>query len=128
MKIELDTRISGQMFIDAYSADGIVVNKTLYPGNIIVTADEVITNWPPQNISELNAAHFDPVISRSPEILLVGTGLRQNFPDLTILSPVITNNIGFEVMDTGAACRAYNFLVGEGRIVIAALMRIEEND
>jgi len=128
VKIELDTRISGQMFIDAYSADGIVVNKTLYPGNIIVTADEVITNWPPQNISELNAAHFDPVISRSPEILLVGTGLRQNFPDLTILSPVITNNIGFEVMDTGAACRAYNFLVGEGRIVIAALMRIEEND
>ena len=128
MKIELDTRISGQMFIDAYSADGIVVNKTLYPGNIIVTADEVITNWPPQNISELNPAHFDPVISRSPEILLVGTGLRQNFPDLTILSPVITNNIGFEVMDTGAACRAYNFLVGEGRIVIAALMRIEEND
>ncbi len=116
------------MFIDAYSADGIVVNKTLYPGNIIVTANKVITNWPPQSISELNAEHFDPVISRSPEILLVGTGLRQNFPDLTILSSIITNNIGFEIMDTGAACRAYNFLVGEGRIVIAALMRIEEND
>ena len=127
MKIELDSRLSGQMFIDAYSADGVVINKTLYPGNIIVTADEVITNWPPRSISELNAEHFDSVISRSPEILLIGTGLRQNFPDLKILSPVISNNIGFEIMDTGAACRAYNFLVGENRIVIAALMQIEQN-
>jgi len=30
--------------------------------------------------------------------------------------------VGFEVMDTGAACRTYNVLVGEGRNVAAALI------
>jgi uncharacterized protein len=29
-------------------------------------------------------------------------------------------------MDTGAACRTYNVLVGEGRRVAAALLMIEE--
>jgi len=30
--------------------------------------------------------------------------------------------IGFEVMDTGAACRTYNVLVGEQRRVVALLL------
>ena len=31
---------------------------------------------------------------------------------------------GLEVMDTGAACRSYNILAGEGRAVVAALYMI----
>jgi uncharacterized protein len=34
-------------------------------------------------------------------------------------------NIGLEVMDTGAACRTYNILMGDGRRVVAALLMIE---
>jgi uncharacterized protein len=30
-----------------------------------------------------------------------------------------------EIMDTGAACRAFNFLLGEDRRVVAALLVIE---
>jgi uncharacterized protein len=30
--------------------------------------------------------------------------------------------VGIEVMDTGAACRTYNVLLGEGRRVVAALL------
>jgi uncharacterized protein len=33
--------------------------------------------------------------------------------------------IGWEVMDTGAACRTYNILMSEGRNVAAALLMIE---
>jgi uncharacterized protein len=32
--------------------------------------------------------------------------------------------VGLEVMDTAAACRTFNILVGEGRKVVAALMMI----
>jgi uncharacterized protein len=33
-----------------------------------------------------------------------------------------SRRIGLETMDTQAACRTYNFLSGEGRKVVAALI------
>jgi uncharacterized protein len=38
------------------------------------------------------------------------------------MRPLIDAGIGFEVMDTGAACRTYNILMAEGRQVLAALI------
>jgi uncharacterized protein len=61
----------------------------------------------------------------SPEIVLIGTGKTLQFPDHAVNAILLEQNIGVEIMDTGAACRAYNFLAGEGRLVIAALLRIE---
>jgi uncharacterized protein len=36
--------------------------------------------------------------------------------------PLSDRGIGIEIMDTGAACRSFNFLLGEGRRVVAALL------
>jgi uncharacterized protein len=41
------------------------------------------------------------------------------------LAPLIAAGIGYEVMDTGAACRTYNVLMAENRKVAAALLMIE---
>jgi uncharacterized protein len=38
------------------------------------------------------------------------------------LRPLIEAGRGFEIMDTAAACRTYNILVAEGRLVLAALI------
>ena len=34
----------------------------------------------------------------------------------------MAKRIGLETMDTGAACRTYNILAGEGRHVVVALV------
>ena len=39
-----------------------------------------------------------------------------------LLRPLIEARVGFETMDTAAACRTYNVLLAEGRSVIAALL------
>jgi uncharacterized protein len=39
-----------------------------------------------------------------------------------LLRPLRERRIGIEVMDTRAACRTYNILVGEDRVVAAALL------
>jgi len=62
------------------------------------------------------------VLALRPEVLLIGTGPRQVFPDRALLAPLHAARVGFEVMDTAAACRTYNVLVGEGREVAAALI------
>ena len=56
------------------------------------------------------------------ELIIIGTGKRQRFPKPELLKTLIEAKIGFEVMDSQAACRTYNILVGEGRQVLLALI------
>jgi uncharacterized protein len=125
VKIELDSNVSGKNKVSAYSSEGLLINDVLYQTSIVLTPEQIVTDWPPQRFVDLAAQHFAPVIELSPEIVLLGTGKQLQFPDTQTLSPLVAENIGFEIMDTGAACRAYNFLMGEGRKVVAALLTIE---
>ena len=70
----------------------------------------------------LATEHLTQLAAFSCDVLLLGTGLRQRFPSPALLRPLIESGRGFEIMDTAAACRTYNILVGEGRIVLAALI------
>ena len=44
------------------------------------------------------------------------------FPSPSGCNALYSQRIGVETMDTQAACRTYNFLAGEGRKVVAALL------
>ena len=52
----------------------------------------------------------------------VTSGPRIRFAAPALLRPLIDARIGFETMDTAAACRTYNVLLAEGRSVVAALL------
>ena len=54
--------------------------------------------------------------------MLFGSGERIQFPPPQWLTALFGRRIGVETMDTQAACRTYNFLAGEGRKVVAALL------
>jgi len=62
------------------------------------------------------------VLELQPEVLLIGTGARQVFPGTALIAELYALRLGFEIMDTAAACRTYNVLVAEGRDVAAALI------
>ncbi len=53
-----------------------------------------------------------------PEVIVIGSGPKQEFPTPEMLGAVMSRGIGCEVMDTGAACRTYNILASEGRTVV----------
>ena len=124
MKIDYVLNADGINIIDAYTKSAIVVSKVTYHSSLILCATDIIDDWPPQTCSELTAQHLHQVISLDPEIVLLGTGSKIVFPEDEILQPIISNRIGYEIMDTGGACRSYNFLVAEGRRVVAALFMI----
>ena len=65
--------------------------------------------------------HLQKIISWCPEIILIGTGKTNNLPNFEWAAHTNKNNIGLEIMDTGAACRSYNLLIDEGRNVVACL-------
>lgn len=125
MKIELDTNNGDYNHIQSYAPGRIVVSDGHYNTSIIVSPGQVIAHWPPQHIRELRDAHLESALEFNPEILLLGTGNTLIFPANDVLRPWLEANAGYEVMDTGAACRSYNILRAEGRHVVAALIMLE---
>ena len=124
MHIQLET--GGQAnLIRNYAAGQIIVNQDSYTRSLVVLPGQIIADWPPQTFEELAVAHVAALVPLRPELVILGTGRRQRFPRAELLAPLMEAGIGWEVMDTGAACRTYNILMGEGRNVAAALLMIE---
>ncbi|MDH5205850.1 MAG: Mth938-like domain-containing protein [Hylemonella sp.] len=79
-------------------------------------------DWACPGFNALEPGHFERLSELKPEVVLFGSGSRQSFPDPAWLASLTALRIGVETMDTGAACRTYNILAGEGRHVLAALL------
>lgn len=93
--------------------------------SFIITADQIVTDWLPQQVEEITITHIDSVLALMPAVILLGTGQRLRFPSPNILAHSQQHRVGMEVMDTAAACRTYNILAAEGRNVAAALLMIQ---
>ena len=125
MKIQFDAGGTGQNFIHAYGPGQVTINQQAYRRSLLVTPSRLIIDWPPQSFSDLLAQHFDQIRELNPEVVVLGTGARLQFPRTADTRALIEANIGLEVMDTGAACRTYNILMQDGRRVVVALLMIE---
>ncbi len=84
--------------------------------------DAVIEGWAPAGFGALTERDFDALLANQPELVLLGTGERQQFPHPGLLRPLSAAHVGVEAMDTRAACRTFNILAAEGRRVAAALI------
>jgi len=116
------SRPEGVYQITGYGTNFVTVNGTRHDRSLLVSAERLLPDWPVSSLEALAPGHFAAVLEFKPEVVLLGTGANLHFPTSEVLRPLIDANIGFEVMDTGAACRTYNFLMAEGRQVLAALI------
>jgi uncharacterized protein len=113
---------AGINIIRAYGGEELRVNDTVYRGAVVVSGTQLLHE--PQIFDLEGLLAIDParIMAFEPEVLLLGTGARQIFPPPTFSARYLSAGIGFEAMDTGAACRTYNVLVGEQRRVVAMLL------
>jgi len=121
LKLQSDPH-SGANTITGYGDGYVEINKTPYAHAVVLSSDGAISEWTAQSFDDLEAHHFSQLIDLKPELILIGTGKRQRFPKPELLKALISAKIGFEIMDSQAACRTYNILVGEGRQVLLALI------
>ena len=120
MKLHL-TRASGQNLFTGYGAGYVSINDERYERPVIVAAGRPVENWEATSLENLTAAHFEALLAWKPEIVILGTGERLRFPHPRLTQPLAAAAVGFEAMDTKAACRTYNILMAEGRAVVAAI-------
>lgn len=120
MKIVLSDDNSGYT-IKSYSEGKIVISGQVYTQNLILLPDQIISDWEPESFQALSEKDFYALVDLKPDLVLLGTGEQQQFPSPSLYMPLMKAGIGLETMNTAAACRTYNILMGEGRRVAAAL-------
>ena len=104
-----------------YGDGFVLVNGQRHATNLIVLPEKLL-RWEAAGFDALAEADFEIFLALNLEILLLGTGPRQRFPDARLTRALAAKRIGVEAMDLQAACRTYNILMAEERRVAAALL------
>lgn len=120
MKFHL-TRAEGQSLFTGYGPGYVAINDQQYRHPLIVSTGRPVEAWDVADFQTLTPAHFEALLELKPEIVLLGTGDTLRFPHPRLTQPLAAAAVGFEAMDTKAACRTYNILMAEGRQVVAAI-------
>jgi uncharacterized protein len=121
--VKLHLQTAGTQFtFNGYGTGFVLVNGERHQQSVIVTADQVHTDWGATTFAALTSTHFERLAALGSEIVLLGTGAQFRFPSAAFIQIVRQAGVGFEVMDTHAACRTYNILLAEDRKVAAAVL------
>lgn len=105
-----------------YGAGWVNVNGNRLTHGFALGPDQFFENLALTEVQALNAEHIQHILrDREADLILIGTGATQRLPDSTVIKALAEHGKGFEIMNTGAACRTYNVLLSEGRKVIAIL-------
>ena len=121
MKLHL-ARSEGRNLFTGYGDGYVAVNDRRHQGSLVVAPDHEVTAWNAESFDALTPAHFEALLEWKPEIVILGTGGRLRFPRPELTRALADAAVGFEAMDTRAACRTYNILMAEGRAVVAAIL------
>ena len=108
--------------VTAYGPGWVEINQVRHEGAVLVMPDGEVVSWHAPSFEALEPAHFERLLERSPEMVLLGTGEQQRFPHPRLSASLAAAGVGLDVMNTHAACRTYNILAAEGRRVLAALL------
>jgi uncharacterized protein len=116
------TKAAGQNLFTGYGDGYVAINNARYEHPVLVSPEGEVERWDASSFDALTRAHFEALLERSPELVLLGTGDTLRFPRPELTRVLATAGMGFEAMDTKAACRTFNILMAEGRSVIAAIL------
>ncbi len=113
---------SKHRLITAYGDDFITVDEQRFGHPLALTETQPPQRWQASGIATLATADLDMLLVDAPEIVIIGTGMTQQFIPPALLHHIMQRDIGCEVMNTPSACRTWNIVVAEGRRVAAGLI------
>lgn len=108
--------------IRSYQPGKIRINDLTFTQSVIVSAEKLIPDWPPQTLAELTPESLRVVLPLQPAVVLIGTGNTSAYVAPQCYGELINAGIGVEVMNTRSACMTFNALSAEGRAVVGVLL------
>lgn len=108
--------------VTSYGPGYIEINLVRHDQSVLVMPEGPVEPWPVARFEDLEPAHFDVLLDKQAEVVLLGTGNKLRFPHPRLTAALARRHIGVDAMDLQAACRTYNILMAEGRKVAAILL------
>jgi uncharacterized protein len=108
--------------VTGYFPGGVEINAQPFDHSLMMLPETPPRAWPVAAFEQLTVEHFEQLLAEQPDVVILGTGERQRFVHPRLTAPLTSRHIGVDCMDTNAACRTYNILMGEGRKVLLALI------
>ncbi len=124
MKLHAQTS-SALNTVTAYGPGYIEVNRVRHAGHLLLLPDQPVRAWAVRGFDALLAGDLERLLALQPELVVLGTGPHHRLLAPALAAPLLRAGVGIESMDTGAACRTYNLLQSEGRMVLAALLQAD---
>jgi len=90
--------------------------------NVVLFRNRIRPGWDAETVEALTEADFADLMAERPEIVILGTGWQPALPPRELVFAMARRGIGFETMDTPAACRTFNILLSEDRDAAAILL------
>ncbi len=111
--------------IDAYGGGGFRIAGAFHAGGLALGPDGRAA-WPVAGPAEMTAEAFAGFIDRADDIdvLLIGMGAEIAALPVGARAALEAAGIGVEIMATPSACRTFNVLLSENRLVAAALVAV----
>ena len=118
--------LEGRNIIQSYGNGKFQISDKEFDHSVLVFPDQIIP-WSPIDTNNLIVDDFKKVLTVGPvvELLLLGCGKTTWFLPLPLRDELKEMGLVLEPMDTGAACRTFNVLLGENRRIAAALMLVD---
>lgn len=120
--MQLQPDAMGRITIVGLTDEWIQINQDRYEHSVAILVDQ-ICDWSIESVDALETHHFDEILSKNPEVVLVGTGICQGFVHPKVAAHLARAGVGLECMTTRAACHTYNMLSAEDRRVAAILIK-----
>jgi hypothetical protein len=106
--------------IDAFRFGQITIDGHVYTQDVIILPDRVLPNWWRESGHALAYEDLQQVLSKPPEVLLVGLGVfgRMKVPE-EVRRRIEQDGTSVVALPTGEACEAYNQRCGDEKVVAA---------
>ena len=107
--------------ITGFNEQSIHINNEAYHQPLLLSPNQLIYPWEVTDVASLTLAQLEPALALKPQLILFGTGQRWLMLAPSLQAALQQAGIGVEMMHTTSACRTFNLLQEEGRLVVAAL-------
>ena len=121
MELSLD-RPEDFLFVRRADAHAVTVVDRALTRSFILARDRAIEDWDVTDVATFTPQQAEPILALEPDVVLLGSGARQQFPSQAVLAEFLKRGVGVEVMGNAAAARTWNVLAGEHRTVGAAFI------
>lgn len=121
MKFELESNDSKYRIQSYHPNTAFIINRLAYSHSVLISS-QYLSKWSPTSVEEITEESLEEVLKLKTSIVLIGTGEKLQFPQQSLLIPLMKAGVGFEIMNTSAACRTFEVLASEGRSITAGLI------